>query len=108
MAATPIQEAFTGYLNGEEPYHSFFQEIAARSQSESRRDRTAARRAWLVFMRENCRDYLTRWPDSCAGLIRYLQVVLAQAQRLRADTRADAEAVLETARGFEQGAPSPA
>lgn len=97
-------DLFTGYLNGVEPYHSFFHEIAQRSTSVSKKERCDARRAWLAFMREHAEDYLTRWPESTESLIQYLYTILTQARHIRPETRESAEAVLEIAQRVRQPA----
>lgn len=94
-------DRLVGPVIGKEPYETAFRRVAdtMMDPATSKKEKQAARREWLAFMRANVLEYLTLWPDHRDHLVEFLEH-FTTTKKLRPQTLADANDILEIARYF--------
>jgi hypothetical protein len=94
-------DRLVGPVIGKEPYESVFRRIAGITldSAATKKEKQAARREWLAFMRTHVMEYLMLWPDQRDHLVAFLEHFTAS-KKLRPQTLADATTILEIARYF--------
>lgn len=94
-------DRLVGPVIGKEPYETVFRRVAGTimDPAATKKDRQAARREWLAFMRTHVWEYLLLCPDKRDDLIEYLEYYIDN-RTLRVQTLVDALTILELARCF--------